>query len=467
MNAPPRPSRRAGLFQRIFLTFVLTVVASAIVAGVGAYAFASRYSSDWVADTLEVLEAHEPDLLAALHDPQALAERVQALSDALGHDVAVYRRHDGLVAGRGPRRPPPGVRERHRELRSGQPVVLRSGPLQPPGIAWGLSGGDAGGPAMLVVSPRPGRRLGVAGLSVVLLVAVLGAGAWVLSRSLTRRIARLEASAGRIAAGELRHRVALDDPIPRDEIDELGLAFNEMAEKVEQLVAGHKTLLANVSHELRTPIARVKVLIEILEDRTAALRADRGQRDEHVQRLDRGLSEMSDDVAEIEALIADLLTSGRLELRGDAGVLRREPVAAAELLARCADKVGAQAIAHDVDTLHVDAMLIERLLSNLLANARRACPDGEITVELVDRGDAIVLSVEDEGSGVAPQDRQAIFEAFTRLDAARDRDRGGVGLGLYLCRQIARAHGGDIEVQDRLDGAPGARFVVTLPPHAR
>ncbi len=113
--------------------------------------------------------------------------------------------------------------------------------------------------------------------------------------------------------------------------------------------------------------------------------------------------------------------------------------------------------------LHRVALLLERLLSNLLANARRACPEGQITLSArEDRGDE-VLAVEDEGPGIAAADRELIFEPFTRLDAARDRDRGGVGLGLHLCRQIARAHGGSVAAEDRPDGRRGARLVVRLP----
>jgi len=74
-----------------------------------------------------------------------------------------------------------------------------------------------------------------------------------------------------------------------------------------------------------------------------------------------------------------------------------------------------------------------------------------------------VLAVEDEGAGIAAEDRAVIFDPFTRLDDARARDQGGVGLGLYLCRQIAEAHGGTIKAEDRPGGARGARLAVRLP----
>jgi len=390
-----------------------------------------------------------------------LEHEVQALSRTLQADVTVYTRPGGRVAGQGPKRLPPQLRGRRRELRIGHAVIFREGPVAPPSLALPLTAERQ--PALLVVRPKRRHWWGVPLMSLSLLVAVLAAGSWVLARSLATRLHRLQGSAKRIAKGDLTHRVPVEGQKPTDEIDELARSFNFMAGKLEVLVGGQKTLLANVSHELRTPIARVKVLLEILEERAAAMSEGRGNADEHAQRLHKGFSEMHADVEEIESLISDLLTSGRLDLQKEGSILQRSVVDAEDLLSRVATKFDARVEVDGVDTLDVDEMLIERLLSNLLANARRACPDGELRVEARRHGNAIQIAVEDEGSGVQPADRSAIFEPFMRLDSARDRDRGGVGLGLYLCRQIAAAHEGTLEVEDRADGQPGARFVLELP----
>ncbi|MBL4687452.1 MAG: HAMP domain-containing protein [Nannocystaceae bacterium] len=461
-RAAPRTSG-GGLFRRIFLTFVLTVFASAAVASVGAYVFASRFNADWVAETTAKIEAAEPALVAAVHNTRALETELAKLSAELNADVAAYLRPGGRIAGTGPKRMPRPIRKRRRELRAGQSIVFRHHGPGTPNVAVMLPADDHGHAALLVVHPRQRRKWAIPVMSFSLLVAVMGAGSWVLARSLVTRLSRLQTSADRIAHGDLAHRVAANTR-PIDEIDDVAASFNHMAERVELLVNGQKTLLANVSHELRTPIARIEVLLEILQERSASLAAGRGDSGEHTARIGKGMAEMVDDVDEIEALIRDLLTSGRLDLqKGDGGILSLSKIDPSEVLNRAARKVDARVIEHDVGEIEIDTMLIERLLSNLLANARRACPDGEITLECRNTGNAIVIAVEDEGGGVRPADRSAIFEPFTRLDAARDRDRGGVGLGLYLCRQIAAAHGGTIDVSNREDGGPGARFALTLP----
>jgi len=306
-------------------------------------------------------------------------------------------------------------------------------------------------------------------VAIPMVIAVLGAlglGAWQLSRSITGRLGTLEHSVGRIAGGELGHRVAVP-AAAIDELDELGDAFNEMAHRLERLVAGQRDLLANVSHELRTPIARMKVLLEILQERLELLEqhADPA-RAATVQRLRSGLAEMDRDVVEVETLIGDLLTSGRLELRAGEGVgLELRELELVELLERMTPRFAAELDMGGTDTVRMrgDELLLERLFSNLLANARRACPEGRIVVRVRPTAERVHIAVEDVGPGIPVEHREAVFEPFRRLDDARSRDRGGVGLGLYLCRQICRAHDGTIVAGARDDGRAGASMRIELP----
>jgi signal transduction histidine kinase len=459
---------RGGLFRRILAMFLGTAVAAALVAAVAGYSFAARFSSEWVSEVAVAVEARLDALRAAGEDEAALTAIMAELGRTLDADVGLYGKRGRKIAGEGPLHLPHDFRGRRDELRQGNPVVIRPSRLAPPGVIYGLPDSETGKITTVVgVLPRPGFRLAVPLLSVAVMLVVLGAGAWVLSRSLARRLASIEASADRIARGDLRHRIALETAAPRDELDQLAGAFNAMVETVEALLQGQRTLLANVSHELRTPIARMKVLVEILQERVTMLR-ERGDDSRPVQRLDQGLRDMALDITEVEALISDLLTSGRLELRhGAGGAVQLGRIDVAALLRRTAAKVGAEVEVIGEPELEADGLLVERMLSNLLANARRACPSGRITVTARARGEELELAVEDEGPGVPPEHRESIFEPFTRLDEARDRDRGGVGLGLYLCRQICRSHQGTIEITDRSDGARGARFEVRLPRAAR
>lgn len=457
----------SGLFRRIFFTFVVTVFAASVVGALGTLWMTRQLSHAWVATTLEVLGEENDELHVLLDRPAALTERVEDLQARLDTRVNVYGIDGRRLAGEGPARAPRHSRRFRRNLEQGHPVVRRPRRVgHTPVMLYPITDPETGVPEAVVhvTSRRPQLGLPFV-VSAGFILALLGAGAWMVSRSFTRRLAALERSAERIAKGELDHRVALEKPEPRDEIDELGVAFNEMADKVQALVRGQQVLLANVSHELRTPIARVKVLIELLEDRLEALaRSVAGSNNEHVQRLRVGLSEMDTDLAEIEKLIGDLLTSGRLELRhSDESGVGKQPVDLTVLAIRIGDRFAAEVDAPSQVVVDGDELLLERLLSNLLANARRACPDGALAVSVAEDRDWVRVAVEDEGPGIPAADRERVFEAFRRLDEARSRDAGGVGLGLYLCRQIARAHGGDVVALDRLDGASGARMEVTLP----
>ncbi|PRP97135.1 sensor histidine kinase [Enhygromyxa salina] len=495
-----------SLFARIYATFVVAVLGFAALVGLLVWIAASSWNEQRVLELVERARASGQPLAQALlnHDEAGLQTTVEALEQQLEAHVAVLPRLRGrrlgepLGASRGRDGRPqfhehPLTKTEIHQLRQGHPLVRRPG-LGPPSIALALfergfevsdslEDVDFAEPeadtrpkqraldrehgrliAVVTIDPKhsPLRRL----LSVgVLLLLALAGGAWPLARSLTSRLDKLERSTRALADGELSHRAEIANE-PHDEVDRLAVSFNEMADRLDALMTGQRTLLANVSHELRTPIARTKVLVEILAERIEQIQAaeqrDEGIDPEHLARLERGFTEMQEDLDEVEALIKDLLTSGRLELGRD-GSLALEPVELADLCAAAAARFAATVECEQGIELQGDRMLLERLLKNLLANARRACPDGSVVIRGErDGAGKIVIEVEDDGPGVPPDQRTKIFEPFARLDAARARDQGGVGLGLYLCRQIAQAHGGSIWAEPRRDGNSGARFVCVL-----
>ena len=468
--APQRPARRSSLFRRIWGTFVVTVLVAAVAVGTGAWLLARAMSNDWVTETMERLGDEHDELVRGLDDPAALEQHLEVLGSELGTHVGVYDIDGVRIAGEGPSELPKRVHRRERELMRGRPVVQqRTRAVDRPIVLFPLTDPDDDELLAVVhVVGRPPPRLQVAIPMAISLLAALALGAAKLSRSLTTRLANLETSVGRIAKGELDHRVALPET-PADELDELGDAVNEMARRLERLVAGQRTLLANVSHELRTPISRIKVLLEILQERIELVAPPSDPtRVAALQRLRGGLGEMAQDVVEVETLIGDLLTSGRLELRAGEGMgLETRELELVALLRKVAARFHAELdVAEDLAVkLRGDDLLLERLFSNLLANARRACPEGAIVVRVRSDGAKVSVAVEDEGAGIPPEHREAVFEPFRRLDDARSRDKGGVGLGLYLCRQICRAHDGTVVAAAREDGRPGASLRVELPTH--
>jgi signal transduction histidine kinase len=494
----------ASLFVRIYVTFVVSVLGFALIAVGLVWRAGLAWNDERVTEVTDRVERDRDAILLALRLREQGEPAMRALIDELEReldaDVVVHPRTRGRRLGPPHPRPseaanfvppPPLTKDEFKRLRRGQPIVRRQHlappeiglplfadqPLEPgPDLPKGPPDGDDDdedeneadrrgeqlvGVVRITPHDNPRRGLLLAGL---LLLLVLAGGAWPLARSLTHRLARLEKSTRVLAQGDFGHRAELAEGPPRDEIDRLALAFNDMADRLQAVLTGQQTLLANVSHELRTPIARLRVLVELLAERLVRMDTQGEVTDaQGVARMRTGFTEMEEDLAEVDTLINDLLTSGRLEL-GRGNALQLAEVGIRELCERAASRFAASVDCPAELQVHADALLLERLLRNLLTNARRACPEGELVVRaLLDDERHVVIEVEDEGHGIAPDKRSLIFEPFARLDAARARDQGGVGLGLHLCRQIAAAHGGTLKALERRDGRAGARFVLRLP----
>ncbi|HEY0132878.1 MAG TPA: HAMP domain-containing protein, partial [Nannocystis sp.] len=362
---------RGGLFLRIYVTFILTVIAFAAIVGLVVLSLAGQYDAAWVESVDTAVAAREPALsrlVATIDDPAAraaLEAEVAALARELDLRAAIHDRDGHLLAGDPATRSPRALKPRQlARLQRGQPVVQRGGERgeRGPALGFGIPGPDGSVIAVLAleVGDRGAERSRLLVLALLGLLAILAVGAWPLARSLTRRLAVLEEGAGRIARGELGHRIA--DPRASDELGRLGLAFNDMAAQLEAQVKGQRALLTNVSHELRTPVARMRVLAELLAERLAGMPDA-----EHpaTVRVRRGIAELGDDLIELETLIADLLTSGRLDL-GGAATLQRSDTELAPLLTRVAARVDARVRCDEALHAELDPVLIERLLANLL-----------------------------------------------------------------------------------------------------
>ncbi|PPE65120.1 sensor histidine kinase [Caldimonas caldifontis] len=300
-----------------------------------------------------------------------------------------------------------------------------------------------------VFERRP-RLIGYA-LAAVLLITGL---AWLYVRRLLRPLNDISAGARRFGAGDFGEPIPVRHPRRPDELGQLALTINTMGHDIHQMLEAKRALLLAISHELRSPITRARLNAELLPE-DGEVRAPR-------EALLRDLQEMA-------TLVSDLLESERLATRHAA--LQREPTDLGALVAEVLRELGArhagapQVTVHvqgDLSALPLDAARIRLLLRNLLDNALRHGGDAARPPELHLRRTAagVEIEVRDHGPGVPEAQLQQLAEAFYRPDSARTRTAGGVGLGLYLCRLVARAHGGTLTLRN---AEPGLSAVVVLP----
>lgn len=315
-------------------------------------------------------------------------------------------------------------------------------------------------PPHLFGRPRPLRVTPVNTLFLAGLM-ILGIGSILTARSIVRPLRQLSRAAKTLGEGDLHARSGLDRS---DEIGALARTFDEMAERLERLVLAEKELLANVSHELRTPLARIRVALDISSESGATAQPS--------------LAEIGRDLAEIETMIDDILTTTRLEIArghstGEAHLaLHLEQATLATLCTRAAARFrsahperGFQVqVAESSSVLLVDAVLFRRALDNLLENAHKYSPDPTTPITLRSHAidDSAIFEVEDRGMGISKEDLARLFTPFFRADRSRTRGTGGVGLGLTLAKRIVEAHGGRIEVASRLGAGTTMRVIVPV-----
>ncbi|TSE34278.1 sensor histidine kinase [Tepidimonas charontis] len=294
---------------------------------------------------------------------------------------------------------------------------------------------------LLEAEAPPLQRLAWVAVSLLGLLALVGVAAYPVARSLTARLEALRAGVQAFGDGDLERRVPSRG---RDEVAALARSFNAAADRIETLVRAQQRLLANASHELRSPLARLQLALELHTASTdAAARA-------------RHLAEARRNIAELDALVEEILLAARLDA---APTLQRASVHLYALASDEGARVGANVTGEPLTVLG-DERLLRRALRNLLDNACRYAPGLAPEVRVQADGDHVALWVCDRGPGVPPDWRERIFEPFSRLPGHAE-DAGGVGLGLTLVRQIASVHGGTAHCIERAGG--GACFVLRLP----
>jgi len=242
-----------------------------------------------------------------------------------------------------------------------------------------------------------------------------------------------------------------------DEVDRLAITFNEMLQRLENLFSTQQRFLADVSHELRTPLTIIRGNLALLKQ------GDPAANEETLRTIDAESERMS-------RLLADLL----LLAQSDAGasVSNRTPVELDTLLLDVYRQARVMAAARDgqlkITLGEEDQALVEgdpdrlkQLLLNLVDNAIKYTPSGEVKLSLIKHDGQVGLRVADTGMGIPTEDLPHIFERFYRVDKARSREKGGTGLGLSIADWIAKAHGGFIQVESQ--PGKGSTFTIWLP----
>ncbi len=412
--------------QRLYLQFYVTILA-VLAVFVGAAVLTWKLAEEDTPQYFEVAAELTGALLPESDASPAESQRaLDALNRKLRFDVALYRPDGVLIATAGRPQPRFDVRKARPGWRRGS-----NGPtftLQLPDGRWLVA---------RQVRERPSPTLYIAGFLALLALAI-AVGAYPVVRRLGSRIERLKTGVEQLGGGNLGARVKVEG---RDEVAALAESFNRSAQRIEELVAAHRLLLANCSHELRTPLARIGMAVALLGEKADAKTRESLKR----------------DIAELDLLIEEILLSSRLEAVQE--LERNEPIDLLALAAEEAAHYDLEASGRPV-TVSGDRVLLRRLIRNLLENAQRYGGAGEIALSVNHANGRAVLEVSDHGPGVPPGEREKIFEPFYRLSQSRETGRGS-GLGLALVRQIARRHGGEAVCLAAESG--GSRFRIDLP----
>jgi two-component system, OmpR family, sensor histidine kinase CpxA len=292
-----------------------------------------------------------------------------------------------------------------------------------------------------------------------LLTYILTAGilCYLLARYLSAPIVKLREATRKLAAGDLTARVRMRTR-RRDEMVDLGRDFDVMAERIETLMTSQQRLLHDISHELRSPLTRLNIALEL------ARHGDPSEASWAMERIDR-------ESQRLNALINQLLALARMESTADAQAralvnlheLVEEVALDADFEAKTQDKA-VRVVRGDSAFLHGDEQLLRSAIENVVRNAVLYTHEGtevEIGLHRQPTAEGALIRVRDYGQGVPAAALANIFRPFYRVGDARDRESGGVGLGLSISQRAVEVHGGTITASNAVGG--GLVVEITLP----
>jgi signal transduction histidine kinase len=430
-----------SLFARILLWFLVTTAITVTgFMAIAAFSIAElpdrqRPFSRLVPFQLgEARHAYEtggkPALAAFLQRLEAAFQAEGILTDAQGRDLLTGENRSELISAARQRRRTPFFRRRSAVIgRTSEDGRYWFFFLIPgPRVSW------------WVLSPRYLWVLG----AVILLC-------YVLARLLSRPLRDIEGAVARFGQGDFSARTGASER--RDEFGRLARTFDDMAARIQTLLAAERRLLLDISHELRSPLARLNVAVELArtgDDRQATL------------------NRIQKEADRLNALVGELLQVTRAE--GDPSALRFEPLRLDEAVRTVAEdsEIEAQSRGNTVRLQHLpettvngDPELLRRAIENIVRNAiRYAPPDTPVEIGLRSSAGRVVLSIRDHGPGVPDEDLARIFDPFYRVNTDRDRSTGGVGLGLAIARRAVQLHHGSLRASN---ANPGLLVELELP----
>lgn len=287
----------------------------------------------------------------------------------------------------------------------------------------------------------------VLGMIAVSLFVVVLISSWLVFR-LDRRLHRISNTLETFGHGDLSARVEMSG---RDELTNLGDKIDTMAQQIESLLQSQREIMQAVSHELRTPLARIRFRLESIKQAPAPDVLHKSE-------------DISSDISELEGLIDEVIEHQKLVRVPE---LEKRALNPGALVAEVVQKLSelyspiSVSVTDNVQTdLLANEPAILRLLQNLISNACKHAKS-KVHVHLQEDTKFTLIRVEDDGPGVPAEEKEKVFTAFYRIDDSRNRDTGGYGLGLAICRRILELHGATASVTESRFG--GACFVCEFP----
>lgn len=268
----------------------------------------------------------------------------------------------------------------------------------------------------------------IAALSLVLFLA------FVSIRKILRPIKNLVVGVNEISKGNLDYKLPSHHFHKKhDEFDAISGSFNQMTQRIREMIKSRDQLLLDVSHELRSPLTRMKVALEFLTD-------------------DKIRKNISEDISEMEAMVTEILESERLKSNhgglklNDANII--QIISDSRMQSGKSEMIQLQNLPEEL-ILKMDSDRIKMVFKNVIENSLKYSPDSNVPIEIsyMNENGYFIFKIQDHGIGIPAEELPFIFEPFYRVDKSRSKETGGFGLGMSLCKSIMEAHGGNIEIE--------------------